>query len=183
MDSRISNLRIELLRLLICAEPTILAHVQSGNGEEAVPHKIQVRKDGLVFFYYGCGPLWWQRFFNTYESVSIIDVAIRIADAITGKGGTRNEAAFDGLTKSLLTEAIKNKDLDCVIDILFDSMRHASNGALHSKYITKENLRQYNQEQGVEHKLELPEDLFAYVGIDIGCGRTVPIRVGRVKNL
>ena len=55
------------------------------------------------------GLLWWQRLLNTYESVSLLDVAIRIADAITGSGGTRNDVAFDGITQALLKEAIKKQ--------------------------------------------------------------------------
>lgn len=55
------------------------------------------------------GPLWWQRCCNDYELVSIVDVALRVADVITGSHGTRNELAFDGITKSILDEAIKKK--------------------------------------------------------------------------
>ena len=37
--SRISKVRIELLRLLICVEPTILAKVQSWDGMIACPNE------------------------------------------------------------------------------------------------------------------------------------------------
>ena len=42
--SRISKVRIELLRLLICVEPTILAKVQSWDGSTKVtPNAVSVR--------------------------------------------------------------------------------------------------------------------------------------------
>lgn len=179
-SSRISSTRVELLRILICSEPTILSKVQIWNGKEKEQaKKVSIREDGTVFFYYGSGPLWWQRLFNTYESVSIIDAAIRIADAITGSNGTRNEIAFDGITKSILDEAIKKKDFDCVVDILFDSMRNCSDGELHSKYINQENIRKYAKENGLNQQTEEPSDLYGFVGIRTG-NRTIPIRIGRV---
>lgn len=182
--SRISKVRIELLRLLICVEPTILAKVQSWDGGTRVtPKYVSVKEDGQVFFYYGRGPLWWQRILNTYESVSILDVAIRIADAITGSGGTRNDKAFDGITQALLQEAIKNKDLDCVVDILFDSMRNASNGELHSKYINKEAIQKYAKEKGLTGKVVVTDNLFGFVGIEIRPGVVVPVRLGKVTQV
>ena len=135
---RIDPVRVELLRILISCEPAILSKIsfQDGSGRKT-GKKLQVREDGTVIFYCGKGPLWWQRCCNDYELVSIVDVALRVADVITGSHGTRNELAFDGITKSILDEAIKKKDYDCVVDILFDSMRNCSDGALHSKYINQ----------------------------------------------
>ena len=185
MKGRISNTRIELLRLLICSEPTIMSKVQIWNGDSNVQaKKVAIREDGSVFFYYGSGPLWWQRLFDTYESVSIIDAAIRIADAITGSNGTRNEAAFDGITKSILDEAIKRKDFDCVVDILFDSMRNCSDGELHSKYITKENLRKYAEEtkRTIEANINIDDDLFAFAGVELRPGVIAPIRIGKIRK-
>lgn len=182
--SRISKVRIELLRLLICVEPTILAKVQSWDGSTKVtPNAVSVREDGQVFFYYGKGPLWWQRLLNTYESVSLLDVAIRIADAITGSGGTRNDVVFDGITQALLKEAIKNKDLDCVVDILFDSMRNASSGELHSKYINKEAIEKFTKEKGLTGKLVVSDNIFGFAGIEIRPGVVVPVRLGKVKQV
>lgn len=182
--SRISKVRIELLRLLICVEPTILAKVQSLDGStKVIPNAVSVRGDGQVFFYYGKGPLWWQRLLNTYESVSLLDVAIRIADAITGSGGTRNDVAFDGITQALLKEAIKNKDLDCVVDILFDSMRNASSGKLHSKYINKEAIEKLAKEKALTGKLVVSDNIFGFAGIEIRPGVVVPVRLGKVKQV
>lgn len=184
MTSRMSPSRISLLQLLICSEPAILSKVQIWNGEQKEnAKKVSIREDGSVFFYYGSGPLWWQRLFGAYKVVSIIDAAISIADAITGSNGTRNEIAFDGITKSILDEAVKKKDLDCVVDILFDSMRNCSDGELHSKYITQENLRRYAKEKNLQGnlKIEMPEDLFGFASVEIRPGVAVPIRIGRVK--
>lgn len=183
MNSRISSLRIELLRILICSEPTILSKVQIWNGGHSEPaKKVSIREDGSVFFYYGSGPLWWQRLFNTYESVSIIDTAIRIADAITGSNGTRNEIAFDGITKSILDEAIKKRDFDCVVDILFDSMRNCSDGELHSRYINQENIRKYAKENGLTGKIMMDGNLYGYAGIKTPDGRVIPIKLGRITE-
>lgn len=184
MISRMSPSRISLLQLLICSEPTILSKVQIWNdGQKENAKRVAIREDGSVFFYYGSGPLWWQRLFGTYKLVSIIDAAIGIADAITGSNGTRNEVAFDGITKSILDEAVKKKDLDCVVDILFDSMRNCSDGELHSKYITRENLQKYAKEKKLSGnvKIDMPDDLFGFASVEIRPGVYTPIRIGRVK--
>lgn len=184
MISRMSPSRISLLQLLICSEPTILSKVQIWNdGQKENAKRVAIREDGSVFFYYGSGPLWWQRLFGTYKLVSIIDAAIGIADAITGSNGTRNEVAFDGITKSILDEAVKKKDLDCVVDILFDSMRNCSDGELHSKYITRENLQKYAKEKNLSGnvKIDMPDDLFGFASVEIRPGVYTPIRIGRVK--
>lgn len=182
---RIDPVRVELLRILISCEPAILSKIsfQDGKGRKT-GKKIQIREDGSVIFYCGRGPLWLQRCCNDYELVSIVDVALRIADVITGSHGTRNEVAFDGITKSILDEAIKKKDYDCVVDILFDSMRNCSDGALHSRYINKENIQKYAKEKEqrttrVETVLDGP--LLATLGIDLGDGRIARV-VGQVKN-
>lgn len=184
MNGRIiSPVRIELLRLLISVEPTILAKVQSWDGSnKKTPKKVQVREDGQVYFYYGNGPLFWQRLFNDYETVSIVDVAIRIADAITGSGKTRNHEAFDSITKAILDEAVKNNDLDCVIDILFDNMRTSSNGELRSKYIDEKNIQKYAKKVGITGKI-VDTDLYGYVGIEIRPGVVAPIKLGRIREV
>lgn len=174
---KLSGSRITLLSLLIQSEPAIYSKVRNSSKEHA--KKVSVTEDGSVIFYYGSGPTWWQKLFNTYETVSIIDAAIRIADAITGSNGTRNEAAFDGITKSILDEAIKRRDLDCVVDILFDSMRNCSDGELHSKWINQENIRKYAKEHKLNENYNDP-DLYGFVGIRTADGRTLPIRLGRV---
>lgn len=180
MSSRISPVRVELLRILICSEPAIMSKVQIWNGQTTeTPKKVSIREDGKVFFYYGSGPLWFQRLFNTYEVVSILDAAIRIADAITGSNGTRNEVAFDGITKSILDEAIKKKDFDCVVDILFDSMRNCSDGELHSKYINQENIKKFAREVSQTGN-PIDSNLFGFAGIEIRPGVVTPIKLGRV---
>ena len=135
MNGRLSSLRVELLRILICSEPAILSKIQIWNGGRTeTPKKVSIREDGRVFLFYGSGPLWWQRLFNTYESVSIIDASISIADAITGSNSTRNEFAFDEITKSIIDEAKKRKDFDCIVDILFDCMRTLPWAHCHNHY-------------------------------------------------
>lgn len=185
MEGRISPFRAELLRILMQSEPSISSKVQNRARKRAgnTAVKVVVTEDGSVFFYYGRGPLWWQRLFNDYEQVTIIDASIRIADAITGSHGSRNEEAFDGMTKAILDEAIKNNDLDCVIDILFDSMRNSSNGELHSKYINEKYLQKYAKEENSRRqKLGLVDlGLDAYVGIKTSDGRILPCVLGRVN--
>lgn len=181
---RIDPVRVELLRILISCEPAILSKIsfQDGSGRKT-GKKITIREDGSVIFYCGKGPLWWQRCCNDYELVSIVDVALRIADVITGSHGTRNELAFDGITKSILDEAIKKKDYDCVVDILFDSMRNCSDGALHSKYINQEAIQKYAKENGhrTREEITIEGPLLATLGIDLGDGRVANV-VGQVKN-
>lgn len=181
MNGKLSPLRVELLRLLMCSEATILSKIQIwNNGRNETPKRVNIREDGRVFLYYGSGPLWWQRLFNTYESVSIIDAAISIADAITGSNGTRNELAFDEITKSIIDEAKKRKDFDCIVDILFDCMRNCSDGELHSKWINQENIRKYAKESGITNEKDINiSGLSAIVGIKTG-GRIIPITLGRI---
>lgn len=178
---KLSHSRVQLLRLLIESEPAIFSKVQRhDNVEKATAKKVQITEDGSVIFYYGSGPIWWQKIFNTYESVSIIDASIRVADAITGSHGTRNEVAFDGITKSILDEAIKRHDYDCVVDILFDSMRNCSDGELHSKYINQENIKKYAEQKGIKNVVTVDPDLFGFAGIRTSDGRVLPIKIGRV---
>lgn len=181
MNGRLSKTRIELLRILICSEATILSKVQIWNGGKTeTPKKVSIREDGRVFLFYGNGPLWWQRLLNTYESVSIIDVSISVADAITGSNGTRNEFAFDEITKSIIDEAKKRKDYDCIVDILFDCMRNCSDGELHSKWINQENIKKYTKEKCITNLKDANVDgLSAIVGIKTG-GRIIPITLGRI---
>ena len=180
MDGRLSKTRVELLRILICSEPTILSKVQIWNGgSKETPKKVSIQEDGRVFLYYGSGPLWWQRLFNTYESVSIIDVSISVADAITGSNGTRNELAFDEITKSIIDEAKKRKDYDCIVDILFDCMRNCSDGELHSKWINQKNIEKYAKSKGITDSNIAVDGLSAIVGIKTG-GRVIPITLGRL---
>lgn len=183
MNGRLSPLRVELLRILMCSEPTITSKIQIWNGgQNETPKKVSIREDGRVFLYYGNGPLWWQRLFNTYESVSIIDASISIADAITGSNGTRNELAFDEITKSIIDEAKKRKDYDCIVDILFDCMRNCSDGELHSKWINQENIRRYAKENGITNKDNINiEGLNGIVGIKTG-ERIIPIVIGQLTK-
>lgn len=87
------------------------------------------------------------------------------------------------LLKVFLDEAIKKKDYDCVVDILFDSMRNCSDGALHSKYINQEAIQKYAKENGHRTKEEITIEgpLLATLGIDLGGGRIANV-VGQVKN-
>lgn len=182
MSKKISPLRAELLRLLITSEPTISSKINMRGHEtgKETPTTLQVCEDGTVCFYYGSGPLWWQRLFDRYEKIGILDVAINIADAITGSGGTRNEIAFDGITKSILDEAIKKQDYECVIDILFDSVRNCGDGPLHSKYINQENLKKYANEH--PDKIDT-EDLYGFTGLRTPDGRNITFTLGRVRKL
>lgn len=183
MNGRLSPLRVELLRILMCSESTIMSKIQIWNGGRTeMPKTVSIREDGRVFLYYGSGPLWWQRLFNTYESVSIIDASISIADAITGSNGTRNEIAFDEITKSIIDEAKKRKDYDCIVDILFDCMRNCSDGELHSKWINQENIKKYAKENGINNIKDTNIDGFSgIVGIKTG-GRIIPIVIGQLEK-
>lgn len=182
MSSRLSKSRIDLLQILINSEPTIFAKVQNWNdSSNKTPTKVSIREDGQVTFYFGKGPIWWQRIFDDYESVSIIDTAIRIADALTGSGETRNMTAFEGITRAILKEAIEKRELDTVVDILFDNVRNGTTGELRSKYINEQNIKQYVKEKGITSKI-IDSDLYGFVGIQLRPGAIAPIKVGRIVS-
>ena len=50
MNGRLSSLRVELLRILICSEPAILSKIQIWNGGRTeTPKKVSIR-DGSSYF-------------------------------------------------------------------------------------------------------------------------------------
>lgn len=179
--AKISQVHAELLRLMIISEPTIMSKMLLlDSNEKEKPSTVEVTENGSINFYYGSGPLWWQRLFNRYERYSLVDVGIKIADAITGSSNARNETAFDGITKAILDEAIKKQNYDCVIDILFDSMRNCTDGPLHSTYINQENIKKYAKEhpQGIKNI----NGLYGMCAIEIRPGKQIPIVLGRVVS-
>lgn len=87
MIGRLSPSRVDFLRMLIIYEPSILAKVKVLNGRlEEQPKKVDILDNGQVILYYGSGPKWLQRFFNTHGSVSITDIAIKAASIMSGSG-------------------------------------------------------------------------------------------------
>ena len=178
MNGKLSPSRVDILRMLIIYEPAILAKVKILNGKlNERPKKVEVMDNGQVILYYGSGPKWWQKFFNTYGLVSITDIAIELADTMSGTGEARNEEAFYGIMNAVLKEAKDNNDLDCIVDILFDSVRNSSNGELHSKYINEKYLQKYVKEKKVrDRNMEVSEtgnDL--YIGARTTDGRILPV--------
>ena len=78
--------------MLIIYEPAVLAKVKILNGRiNERPKKVDIQEDGQIILYYGSGPRWWQRFFNAHGLVSITDIAIKLADTMSGTGEARNE--------------------------------------------------------------------------------------------
>lgn len=184
MDGRLSPSRVDILRMLIIYEPAVLAKVKILNGKvNERPKKVEVQDNGQVILYYGNGPKWWQRFFNAYGLVSITDIAIKLADTMSGTGEARNEEAFYGIMNAVLKEATDNNDLDAIVDILFDNIRNSSNGELHSKYINEKYLQKYVKEKEQTRKKMGVVDLGlnGYVGIRTEQGRILPCVVGRVE--
>lgn len=184
MKGRLSPSRVDILRMLVAYEPAVLARIKILNGKFVEkPKSFDVLNDGQVVLYHGSGPKWWQRFFGTYEQVSIIDIALKLADLMSGSGEARNEEAFYGIMNAILKEATDNNDLDTIVDILFDSVRSSSNGELHSKYINEKYLQRYakNKELNREKLGIVDLGLNAYIGIRTAQGRILPCAVGRVE--
>ena len=185
MSGRLSPSRADFLRMLIIYEPSILANVKILNGRsEEKPKKVDILEDGRVFLYYGSGPKWLQRFFNSYGQVSLMDIAIKSASVMSGSGEVKNEDAFFSMMKVILKEAENNNDLDCVVDILFDNLRCSLNGELHSKYINEKYLQQHAKEvkqTGKQHTSTTGERCF--VGIRTDDGRILPCYLGKTINL
>lgn len=184
MNGRLSASRVDILRMLIVYEPAVLAKVKVLNGRiNEKPKSVEVQDNGQVILYYGNGPKWWQRFFNAYGLVSITDIAIKLADTMSGTGEARNEEAFYGIMNAVLKEATDNNDLDTIVDILFDNVRNSLNGELHSKYINEKYLQRYVKEkEQTRSKLGVVDlGLNAYVGIRTAQGRILPCAVGRVE--
>mgnify|MGYP000847319959 CR=1 FL=1 len=110
MNGKLSPSRVDILRMLIIYEPAILAKVKILNGKSNErPKTVEVMENGQVILYYGSGPKWLQKFFNAYGLVSITDIAIELADTMSGTGEARNEEAFYGIMSAVLKEAKDNK--------------------------------------------------------------------------
>lgn len=179
--NKLSYLRKELLRLIIQSDPAILSKVLNDN---EVSGPVEVTDDGFVIFYKKGSPKWFQQLFRDVKQVSLLDMAIHIADAITGIGNGRNKRMFDGITKAILEQAVDKKDLDCVVDVLFDSLRNGTDGVLSSKYITNEDIQRRVEEiASKDPKLQFTvgNDIYAFASILTPNGRTIPIRLGKVK--
>lgn len=182
MNGKLSPSRVDILRMLIIYEPAILAKVKILNGKSNErPKTVEVMENGQVILYYGSGPKWLQKFFNAYGLVSITDIAIELADTMSGTGEARNEEAFYGIMSAVLKEAKDNKDLDCIVDILFDSVRNSSNGELHSKYINEKYLQKYVKEKKVrDRSVGISETgNETYIGIRTSDGRILPCYFGK----
>ena len=180
MIGRLSPSRVDFLRMLIIYEPSILAKVKVLNGRlEEQPKKVDILDNGQVILYYGSGPKWLQRFFNTHGSVSITDIAIKAASIMSGSGEAKNEEAFYGMMKAILKEAEDNNDLDCIVDILFDNLRCSPNGELHSKYINEKYLQKYADEKGHNRKVRMTEGPRGFIGIRLEDGRVLPCYLGK----
>lgn len=181
MSKVISPDRIALLSIIL-SEPTILPFFTFPDAKKQKrATKFTISDNGTVVFYCGWGWDWVQRLMNDYESVDLLSVSMTIVNAITGQGETRNDFAFDGMTKAILDNAIKRSDYDCVIDILWDSLRHSSGTHLQSKYLTNENLKKYAKEHNtVTHRVSSNAGDVVYAGIRQADGRVIPIRIGTV---
>lgn len=177
MNGRLSPSRVDILRMLIIYEPAVLAKVKILNGRiNERPKKVDIQEDGQIILYYGSGPRWWQRFFNAHGLVSITDIAIKLADTMSGTGEARNEEAFYGIMNAILKEATDNNDLDKMVDILFDVVRSSTNGELHSKYINEKYLQKYSNEKEHNRSVGVSEtENKLYIGAKTTDGRILPV--------
>lgn len=179
MNGRLSPSRVDLLSLLIKYEPAVLVNIPILNGKSVEKAKtFEVKEDGRVVLYFGNGPKWLQRFFSTYETVSIIDISVNLADTMSGSGEARNTTVFNGLMQSVLKEAVENKDLDCIVDIFVDSIRNGSKGELCSKYINKKTLDKFVKEKNIKVDDNVKYRMSGVIGVTDGrSGRNIPIQI------
>lgn len=177
MNGRLSPSRVDILRMLIIYEPAVLAKVKILNGRiNERPKKVDIQEDGQIILYYGSGPRWWQRFFNAHGLVSITDIAIKLADTMSGTGEARNEEAFYGIMNAVLKEATDNNDLDKIVDILFDIVRGSTNGELHSRYINEKYLQNYSDKKEHNKSIGVSETgNKVYIGAKTTDGRILPV--------
>lgn len=176
MSKTMSSDRVVLLGLML-QQDYIIGNFNFSEKKNKVLHAstVSVQDNGKIIFYYGSGPKWFQRLLNSYESVDLLGVGIKIAAAITGGGKTRNKIAFDGITKEILDKAIDQEDYDCIVDVLWDSLRHGADNPLASKYLSNETLNRYAGRAKPESTIA---KRMAYVGAQQEDGRIIPIQVG-----
>lgn len=146
---KLSDSRKKLLSILL-SDSTVLSKVLM---ENEIPKSVSIKDDGSIIFG-STKYVWWNRIIGCFRQVSLLEVSINIADAITGSGPLRNNENFDCITRDLLNSAVKDKDLDRVVDILFDSMRAGTDGELASRFITKKDIERFNKNPEMRQRVE-----------------------------
>lgn len=132
---KLSKSRKVLLQLLL-GDPTISSKVLMGN---ELAKSIAILDDGSIRL--GRSKWWLVNLFTRDErTISLLDIAVATADAITGFGNNRNNTAFDWIIKDIIQCAVKEGNYDKVVDVLWDSVRHGFDGELASKFIPKEEI-------------------------------------------
>ena len=163
--------RKKMLEILL-SDPIVLSKVLM---ENELPKTVKIKDDGSIIF----GKTkynWINKLVGCFRQVSLLEVSINIADAITGSGNNRNEEGFDCITKNILDSAIKKQDLDRIVDILFDSMRAGTDGELASRFITEEDIKRFSKDPDMRKRIETGK-LDVYGKVRLNSGYCIDVRL------
>jgi len=114
---------------------------------------------------------WWNRLLGDYKVIEFDSLILRLSDAISGQGVNKNEAAFQEINKKLIDACISSQRFDDAVDVIFDSIRYGGNSDLASKYITREEVANFDPQL---------KKVLCRRSIDIG-SRTIPITLVGLK--
>lgn len=165
--------RKKMLEILL-SDPTVLSKVLM---ENEIAREVTIMDDGSIIFGKTKHKL-WNRLIGCFRQVSLLEISIHIADAITGIGASRNNENFDCITKDLLQSAVKDRDLDRVVDILFDSMRAGTDGELASRFITKKDIERFNKDPKLRQTVATVNGELDVIGrVRLNSGHYIDVRL------
>lgn len=169
----LTTARKKMLEILL-SDPTVLSKVLM---ENEIAKSIAIMDDGSILF----GKtkyMKWNMLIGCFRQVSLLEVSIHIADAVTGSGALRSNSDFDCITKDLLQSAIKDKDLDRVVDILFDTMRAGTDGELASRFITKKDIERFNKDPKLRQSVATVNGELDVIGrVRLNSGHYIDVRL------
>ena len=111
--------------------------------------------------------------FNDHTQKNLFEVAAIIFNNLGGR--FKNNEAKEELTK-LLVKKVSNPEH--MIDILFDTLRYGMEGDLTSTYVNVAS----SEDIINGWRDESDESIAAYANLDLGGGRTAPVRLGILRK-
>lgn len=132
----IDNFHKSLLSLIL-KNKYVASNITLGNVKVEF---FEIKDDGSIRLYTKNRPFKWLCIlFNDYKDLSFRELALELIDVIAGPNNLMNNRVFDGMTKEFMEKAVRNKQYDYIVDMLFDVLRYGLNdGDFNSQYLSFE---------------------------------------------